>query len=217
MDAPENAGLTLWLDELTTRPHAAARVAARLRAGIAEPGGIPFALWAPQIGGGMNELLRITAWTRTPPAVPLTDLLVADPDIAQGRRRVLTPLARGTATPREGGICTVRRFLLPRDNVPELVRISQEAWASFEDDSPAEVLGQWLFQDTAADDTAEVLMATRYPSLAMWEATRFWKPEAAGAAAQQRRAEWGPMMRRRRTLLLDTSVIVLGPAPMEDS
>lgn len=189
--------MLLLLEEITTRPQRAEAAVARLRA----PG---HALMSAQIGPGMNRLLRASLH-----ATPPTPRLGPDADIAQVQPRILHPRARGEALPDAGagGIVTRRWFILPRDDVDELIAISTRAWAGWEADTAGRAYGLWRDARDTSEGAAQVMLMTHYPSLHAWEQSRYWKP---GAEAQARRAEWAALFARRRALLLDTWVEVWG-------
>jgi hypothetical protein len=189
--------MLLLLEEITTRPQRAEAAAARLRA----PGHV---LMTAQIGPGMNRLLRASLH-----ATPPTPRLGPDADIAQVQPRILHPRARGEALPEPaiGGIVTRRWFILPRDDVDELIDISTRAWTGCEADTAGHPYGLWRDARDTPEGAAQVMLMTHYPSLNAWEQSRYWKPSAE---AQARRAEWGALFARRRAMLLDTRVEVWG-------
>lgn len=192
----------LRFEEFTAQPRRAAALQAKLGA---VPGGRMFGLWRAQIGPSMNRVTRASLWPDEPPGTPEAE----DPDVVHVNTRVLTILTRGETPPdpARGGIVTHRWFILPPDNVSEMVAITTEAWTGFEGDTGSEPLGLW--QDRAEGEPAHVLLMTWYPSLAHWEQSRFWNSGTAGPD-QAQRAKWGALFARRRAMLLDTWVTVHG-------
>ena len=93
------------------------------------------------------------------------------------------------------------------DNVQTLTDTSVEAWKSMEADTEARIAGFWLDRERNAKGEAVVLMIVYYPSLAAWDASRYWKP-APTDKVQPNRNVWGGLFAQRRDILLNSWVSV---------
>lgn len=214
------AASMLRYDELRTAPNAWQAVADRQNAAAAAlgaQGGALFGVWLPQIGPSINTVVVASTWEGDPPDSPGAGLLTADAAVVGQRSRVFEPLARGAVPPppARGGIHTHRWFVLRAADVARLVALTLPAWEAMEADSAARIEGLWRCRETAPDGLATLLMLVWYPSLAEWEATRFWRPKPADAA-QPNRDTWAEAFRQRRDLLLDSWVTIqrlVPPAP----
>lgn len=130
-----------------------------------------FGIFAPLFGLASNELYVVT-WADHEHEIDAPGLTLVD-------RKHLVPTARpGEPGPRtEPGIYVFRWFTVPNRNVDEIVRLSTEAWVSFEGGFDTEVQGLFAEANREAD-TGTMLLITWYRNLAVWEASRQPSPEA---------------------------------------
>lgn len=125
-----------------------------------------FGIFAGLLGLASNEIYVVT----------YGEALTAPPGVETVARIPLAPTARPTAhEPRDKkGVYVFRWFTVDPRNVDEIVRLSAEAWKTFETSFDTEVQG--LFHGT--EDPHTMLLITWYVDLSAWEASRF-PPEAA--------------------------------------
>src|SRR5204863_9046993 len=131
-------------------------------------------VFIPMIGGSANVVTTITNWTGEPKAAAYKD-----EKIVSVRTRLLDTLARGQTPCTADGIYTHRWFMCAPEHVQILTDTSVEAWKTMEADSEARIAGFWLDRERNAKGEAVVSMIVYYPSLAIWDATRYWKPKPA--------------------------------------
>lgn len=168
------------------QPERASLLAAEWRSRCRDAGLVPWGAFGGLLGLRTDELVLVAAGTEPFDAVPLpADLTVLD-DTAW------LPTARPAhAEPQTApGVYVFRWFAIAPGTLEEFVRLSIDAWESFErgDDYRAEPRA--LFRDTAADP-AHMLLVTWYDSLASWERSRAPAPEArANFAARARLTRW---------------------------
>lgn len=130
-----------------------------------------FGVFAPLFGLASNELYVVT-WSDREHGIDARDLTLVD-------ETRLVPTARPTEpAPRtEPGIYVFRWFTVPNRNVDEIVRLSTEAWVSFEGGFDTEVQALFAEPDRSAG-TGIMLLVTWYRNLSVWEASRRPSPEA---------------------------------------
>jgi hypothetical protein len=191
----------LRFDELTVQRNRGEEVAKAIKANGAD-GSQTLGVWLPMIGVSTNVVSVITNWTGEP----------AEPDYEDGnivsvRTRLFDTLARGQTPCTADGIYTHRWFIVTPDNVQTLTDTSVEAWKSMEADTDARIAGFWLDRERNGNGEAVVLMIVYYPSLAAWDASRYWKPLPAGQL-QPNRNVWGGLFAQRRDILMDSWVSV---------
>lgn len=191
----------LRYDELTVQKNSGEAVASALKAkGVA--GSQTLGIFIPMIGVSANIVTAITNWTGEPAA-----RAYSDDRISEGRTRLFDTLARGQTPCTADGIYTHRWFMCAPENVQMLTDMSVEAWKTMEADSDARIAGFWLDRERNARGEAVVLMIVYYPSLAIWDATRYWKPKPK-EHAQPNREVWGGLFAKRREIVLDSWVSV---------
>ncbi|MGD2131441.1 MAG: NIPSNAP family protein [Maricaulaceae bacterium] len=138
------------------------------------------------------------------PAAPVEGR-VALPETAQGAARPVRNLA-AAETGEE--IVTIRYWKIQKGSFPEFLEASQTGvWPYFEKIG-ARVIGMWLVvpgpdQEEASAEYDEVYLATRYASLAHWEATR--DAVRLGGDGEDYRALQAALA-TRRALTLETNV-----------
>jgi hypothetical protein len=179
------AELVAWLRE---------EGAAALRAA----GGEIWGLWAggPGIGFDSDVHLLGTAWPDDAAAGAAVELLKSSTRILEVRGTPAHPTLRPVdATPCPAdGVWVFRDFDVPRADVERFVELSGAAWESFEARFDARIAG--LFRTPDVDDeTATLMLVTRYADYATWEASR---SEAADPDAWARFRERRALTRRTR-------------------
>jgi hypothetical protein len=190
----------LRFDEITVQRNRGEQVAREIKAngGTAQPLGV----WLPMIGVSNNIVTAVTNWTGEPAAPAYTS-----DQIRNVRSRVFDTLARGQQPCTTEGIYTHRWFIVAPEHVQALTEMSVEAWKSSEQDTDMRIAGFWHGREPHANGEAVVLMIVYYPSLAAWDASRYWKPLPKGEA-QPNRNVWGGLFAQRRDILLDSWVTV---------
>jgi hypothetical protein len=198
---PKLSYRVLRFDELTVERNRGEEVARTIKANGAD-GSQTLGVWLPMIGVSTNVVSVITNWTGEPARADYKD-----EKIVSVRSRLFDTLARGQVPCTADGIYTHRWFMVTPDNVQTLTDTSVEAWKSMEADTDARISGFWLDRDRNANGEAVVLMIVYYPSLAAWDASRYWKPLPAGQV-QPNRNVWGGLFAQRRDILMDSWVSV---------
>lgn len=110
-----------------------------------------------------------------------------------------------------GGVFAHRWFELAEGDVEEFLALSTGAWPSFEAAYGAAIEGLFLSRDTDPPD-ARALLVTRYPSLAVWEASRGSVRTTSGEAAEAGRRFIRRHQLTRRTVVRVGTLIDL-PRP----
>jgi hypothetical protein len=190
----------LRFDEITVQRNRGEQVARDIKANGA--GTQSLGIWLPMIGVSNNVVTAVTNWTGEPPKPAYTS-----DQIRNVRSRVFDTLARGQQPCTADGIYTHRWFIVLPDHVQALTEMSVEAWKSSEQDTDMRIAGFWRCRELNANGEAVVLMIVYYPSLAAWDASRYWKPLPKGEA-QPNRNVWGGLFAQRRDILLDSWVTV---------
>ena len=192
----------LRFDELTVQRNRGEDVARQIKANGASDGSQTLGVWLPMIGVSTNVVTVITTWTGEPTAAAYKSELITGV-----RTRLFDTLARGQQPCTSDGIYTHRWFIVAPDNVKTLTETSVEAWKSSEADTEMRIAGLWRCRELNANGEAVVLMIVYYPSLAAWDASRYWKPKPADQV-QPNRNVWGGLFAQRRDILLDSWVTV---------
>lgn len=190
----------LRFDELTVQRNRGEEVAKAIKANGA--GEQTLGVFIPMIGVSANVVTAVTNWPGEPPKASYRN-----DDIVGVRTRLFDTLARGQEPCAADGTYTHRWFMVAPENVGTLTDISVEAWKTMETDTDARIAGFWLDRERNAKGEAVVLMIVYYPSLAAWDASRYWKPKPKDEA-QPNRDTWGGLFARRREILLDSWVTV---------
>lgn len=139
---------------------------------VNEAGSLLYGMFAPLFGLSSNELYVVTR------GKPVTEMLSGTTLVAKSSTEFL-PTARPsdhTARTRPG-IYVFRWFDIHTRDIDEIVRLSTEAWVTFESGFDTEV--QCLFrQPPPGDDVGRMLLITWYTDLSVWEASRSPSAEA---------------------------------------
>jgi hypothetical protein len=138
-----------------------------------ELGGVAWGVFAPQIGAA-SETIEVIVAGELP---VLTTATVTVP-------RELTSTVRPTTTeplPADDGVYALRWFEIDPADWPEFLALSEGAWPGFEGANPGVRIHGFFRR---GED--EVLLVTRYPSLASWETSRNATDDAGGANFRRR-------------------------------
>jgi hypothetical protein len=133
-------------------------------------------------GLSSNELFLIATREDIGPSsegfTPLSNL-IADHNFSLRESYLLTPTVRPTehSMRTRGGIYVFRWFNILNRDVDEIVKLSDEAWVSFEGDFDSEVQGLFAEQDRSREQ-GKMLLLTWYRDLSVWETSRKPSPEA---------------------------------------
>ncbi|MCB1645249.1 MAG: hypothetical protein KDI36_07335 [Pseudomonadales bacterium] len=136
-----------------------------------------FGLFGGLFGLASNELYLVSY----EPSVHDITPLLTDTGFEIQATTTLTPTVRPlNHEPRTvPGIYVFRWFTVKAENVQEIIRLSNQAWTSFEGGFDTEV--QALFAADAAratDASTTMLLITRYRDLSVWQDSRSPAPEA---------------------------------------
>jgi hypothetical protein len=176
---------------------------------VRQAGGTLWGCWlgAGSIGWADDQLIAVVAWPAAPPASGDASAWLSEAP-ASGVADVDAERLRATIRPEEphplraGGVLAHRWFELedPAD-FDELLTLSAEAWPAFESAYEASIEG--FFRSVG--DPREVLLVTRYASLAEWERSRQVRQADTGDLAEARRR----FVRRQQ--LTRRQVVRIGP------
>jgi hypothetical protein len=129
-----------------------------------------------------NELyLMATREDKAPSSDGISSLtkLITDQNLNLRESYQLSPTVRPTehATRTKAGIYVFRWFDVYNRDVDEIVKLSDEAWISFEGDFDSEVQGLFAENDRSREQ-GKMLLLTWYRDLSVWETSRKPSPEA---------------------------------------
>lgn len=140
------------------------------------PAGIQrFGVFSPLFGLATNEFYAVT-WAEQPHQLVA---VAAGLDLEITEQHALVPTARpethaACTTP---GVYVFRWFTVETRHINDIVRLSRQAWVTFESGFKTEV--QALFREASpGSDVSTMLLVTRYDDLSVWEASRKPAPEA---------------------------------------
>lgn len=151
-------------------------VLARLAKELSMLGDALYGVFQPQLGFASNEAVVMTSGGDVAATLGQMD------NVLSVELDLLIPTLRpvGTAPlyredwPR-GGIYVHRWFVVEADGVDEFVKLSGEAWESFEVNFDSQIAGLFRAERSEEDKVAGVvrlLLLTRYGSHGVWEASR---------------------------------------------
>lgn len=135
-----------------------------------------FGLFTPLFGLATNEFYVVT-YAEAPHCID-DHLMRHNLEVLE--RQELRPTARPLTHEARSkpGIYVFRWFKVRPGDVDEIVRLSEQAWVTFEGGFDTEVQG--LFRERESDgETGAMLLITQYTDLSVWEASRKPAPEAA--------------------------------------
>ena len=161
---------------------------------VAEALGNVYGLWRGEIGWYSDEGAVMSA-------EPLRQT-VGGVISSEERRLAATVRPARPDPPREDGIYAHRWFEVATEHFEEFLELSEGAWPSFESTFGVRIVGLWRDLEPP-DGTEHALLITRYPSLAVWEASRPYSSEQTPGAEEARRR-----FVRRSELTLRTGVRV---------
>lgn len=150
---------------------------------LAQRGIVPYGLFIPLFGLASNEIYLVTnAESAHDPGA------ISAPPLVLKQSTQLVPTVRPREhTPRtRPGIYVFRWFDVYNKDIDEIVRLSDEAWTSFEGGFDTEIQGLFR-QPSTQGNTGKMLLVTWYKDLSVWEASRM--PSAAARQNFLRRAE----------------------------
>ncbi|MES4792380.1 MAG: hypothetical protein C4321_04775, partial [Chloroflexota bacterium] len=148
---------------------------------------IPWGVFSGLLGLRTDELMLVAACRPGLLTWPtLTDVQPIEEFLGMPTARPLAPTPQETP-----GIYVFRQFEIAADDVDEFVRLSTEAWESFENDTAYHAEPRALLRGDSREGTTHTLLVTWYDGLASWERSR--QPPAAARAnflARARLARW---------------------------
>jgi hypothetical protein len=133
-------------------------------------------------GLSSNELYLIATREDIGPSLegttPLSKL-ISENNFSLRESYQLSPTVRPTehTTRTRDGIYVFRWFTIFNRDVDEIVKLSDEAWVSFEGDFDSEVQGFFAERDRS-NEQGRMLLLTWYRDLSVWETSRKPSPEA---------------------------------------
>ncbi|MBI4763482.1 MAG: hypothetical protein HY787_02600 [Deltaproteobacteria bacterium] len=141
-----------------------------------------YGLFFGLFGLASNELYLMTTREEASPSLEgITSLsrLIVDHNFSIRETYQLSPTVRPIEHTRRTrkGIYVFRWFLIRNWDVEEIVRLSDEAWVSFEGDFDSEVQGLFAEADRSQEQ-GRMLLLTWYRDLSVWETSRTPSPEA---------------------------------------
>lgn len=148
---------------------------------------IPWGVFGGLLGLRTDELILVAARCPGSLAWPtLTDVQPIEEFVGTPTARPLAPIPQETP-----GIYVFRQFEISATDVDEFVRLSAEAWESFESDADYRAEPRALLRGHASEGATRMLLVTWYDHLASWERSR--QPPAAARAnflARARLTRW---------------------------
>jgi hypothetical protein len=131
-----------------------------------------YGLWTGQLGYASNEAVLMTAWPVSARA-DSDEALAGCTAVVEAEPTLLVPTLRPTdpGPPRGPGMFVFRWFDIQAEALDEVIRLSGEAWSTFESSFDARVWGLFRALD-ATPGHERLLLLTRYADYAVWEASR---------------------------------------------
>ncbi len=153
---------------------------------VADSGGSIFGLWRGEIGWHTDEGVVMSAWP--PDTEPVHAALDGISGVIESSidRVVATVGPVSPEPPTTDGVYAHRWFECSEEDWPEFLDLSEGAWPDFERAfDGTRIIGFWRSLG-APDGRVEILLITRYASLATWERSRPYAPEHVPGAEQAR-------------------------------
>jgi len=160
-----------------------------------------FGVFAPLFGLASNELYLVTHADKT--HSPAKYLQSTNLDILESIDLVPTVRPVDHSPRTVPGIYVFRWFEVYKRDVDEIVRLSREAWVTFEGGFDTEVQGLFAEPDRSGE-RGKMLLITWYRDLSVWQASR--RPAA----------EARENFRRRAQLTIEAKPIATGLVPAEE-
>src|SRR5262245_33917166 len=167
------------LDGGTRNPDALLeRVRGSLREELQRRGGVLYGVFTGWFGIGSGELIVVTSMAAADgsPDEPLSQLA----GVRIVEKHLLQPTVRPTQTDplQRRGLYVSRFFDVKTVDVDEVVRLSQEAWRTFETSTTYRSEPQALWRTARPGDRSVVLLLTWYDNFTSWEISRDPAPAA---------------------------------------
>jgi hypothetical protein len=143
---------------------------------ITKQGGKPYGIWVPQLGLSSKDLIVMYSWPngKADHAANLADTFLLNlDDVAGADTRRWKPTVRpvDNIAPDRKGLYIHRTMVFDVTDVPQVVEMSQAAWATFESQFEARVYG--FFQDMDEQDgTTTLTLVSWYRDYTAWEESR---------------------------------------------
>ncbi|MCP4752959.1 MAG: hypothetical protein GY866_18890 [Proteobacteria bacterium] len=143
---------------------------------IADMAGRRYALWYPQFGIPINELIMMFVWSddRETDAVDVVnDSLQGLNSVVKVDTRLFAPTVRplDDRPPEKNGLYVHRWMEIGLTDIDEAVALSKDAWITFENQFESRPIG--LFREKREiDDATWLLLITWYQNFAAWEDSR---------------------------------------------
>ncbi|MFV0260440.1 MAG: hypothetical protein ACK5PP_18560 [Acidimicrobiales bacterium] len=149
-----------------------------------------YGLFTPLFGLASDQLVVMTSWPDASGAnATAVAALESAPEVVEVAHRVVESTARPTGDdpPIRPGVYVHRTFDLRPSRLDQAVKLSVDAWGSFEQAFEARVVGLFRTCDLPEEE-AELTLLNWYPDLAAWEASRDpdGAPDAATRFAERR-------------------------------
>lgn len=160
---------------------------------------VVWGVWSGLFGVASNELLVVAA---AADQRSIEDFTQALGGIEMRDSLLLSPTVRpADDAPRaKAGLYVFRFFDVANPDVAEVVRLSAEAWKTFENTSAYQSEPQGLFSQSGATGVGRMLLVTWYDGLESWQTSRRPAPEAMDNFLRRRELTRG-------TVALATSLV----------
>jgi hypothetical protein len=149
-----------------------------MRDDLERRGGVLYGMFVGWFGIGSGELIVVTSMAPSDgsPDEPLSQL--AGTRVVE--KHLLRPTVRPTSTDAltRPGLYVSRFFHVKTVDVDEVVRLSQEAWRTFETSSAYRSEPQALWRTAYPTEQSDVLLLTWYDNFTSWEVSRDPAPAA---------------------------------------
>ena len=133
-----------------------------------------YGIWRSQIGLPRDTITLISTW----PNADIARSKVADIHnqlalVQRSRATIMVPTLRPKTakSPVMQGNYAFRWFQTPTENFEEFLKLSEDAWPSFENSYDAQVIGLWRLMENQKKNI-KTLVLTRRPGLSMWERSK---------------------------------------------
>jgi hypothetical protein len=141
-------------------------------------GGEIIGLFSPQLGFAANEAVLVLRW---PGGIAGAQPALKGARLASRDRLFATLRPAAEDLPKPGGIYVHRWFTVAPANLDTFVKLSGQAWPSFEAGFDTKIFGLFRAEAPAANGDVRMLLLTRYADHGVWEASRQPAPTAREA------------------------------------
>lgn len=133
-----------------------------------------YGIWRSQIGLPRDTITVISTWPNADTAKSESTHIHNQLELVQrSSATIMVPTLRPKTTkpPVIQGNYAFRSFETPKENFEEFLKLSEDAWPSFENSYDSQVIGLWRLADNQNKNILTLLL-TRRPDLSMWERSK---------------------------------------------